>query len=141
MAWSVSIGEGHPRKRAALAVVTLAAGVFGFAFLGMWGLLISLAAVFVSTAEYWLPIRFRLDEAGAESKIGLSTNLLRWGDLKRLIHTADGVRLSPLPSPSRLDEFRGVYLRFAGNREEVLAKIAELSERYGNSVDREADAG
>lgn len=140
MEWVVAIGDGQPKKRAVLGVITIASAVFGYGFLGFWGLAISLVAVFVSTAEYWLPIRFRLNEAGAESKIGLSTNAIHWGDVKRLIHTTEGVRLSPLESPSRLDEFRGVYLRFASNRDEVLAKIAELTEQHGSGVDRQADA-
>ena len=97
--------------------------------------------IFVSTAEMFLPMKFSLSANGAQQKCGISTTEITWADVKRLIHQSDGIRLSPFEKSHRLDAFRGVYLRFAGNKEEVLGKIAELWETDAELLARGTDTG
>ena len=138
--WRVLLGDQMPQKRVPVIVAILIAGVVGFFMVRWWGFFIGIGIVFASTAELWVPIQYKITEHEASSRCGLSVTAIRWENVKRLIHTSEGVRLSPLEKSSRLDEFRGVYLRFSGNRDEVLAKIAELTERHGSSLDGEVNS-
>ena len=135
--WQVFLGEKLNKKRVPVLIFVFLAGVVGFLMVNWWGFFIGVGAVFVSTAELWLPIKYRLTQEEAIAKCGLSVSAIRWENVRRIIDVEDGIRLSPLEKTSRLEEFRGVYLRFSSNRDEVLAKIAELTEQHGSSLDRE----
>lgn len=136
--WKVFLGEQLQKKRVPVMFAIAIAGVAGFLMVSWWGFFIGVGLVFASTAELWMPIQYKISEHEASARCGLSVSAIRWENVKRLIDTPEGIRLSPLEKSSRMDEFRGVYLRFSGNRDEVLAKIAELTERHGSSLDREA---
>ena len=63
-------------------------------------------------SDYLFPVTYRLTTAGAHTDGLISRLYLSWEDVKRATHGADGVFLSPLSRRSRLDEFRGVRLRY-----------------------------
>jgi hypothetical protein len=126
LVWAAPVPEARRRKR--WAVLLVAAAVFligtlayGHIWLGLFGAM----AILGSTNEVLFTARYRLDAKSARSRVGLSVNEIAWPSVRRVIPDAEGVRLSPLPKESRLDAFRGVYLRFAGNREEVMARIEQ----------------
>lgn len=127
MTWEIHFGKEHPQKRAVCAVVCVMAGVIGFLLTSsilVGGL--GCAAIFASTAEMFLPSRYVLHPQGASVRLGLSTTEIEWASVKRVLPVPGGIRLSPLEKTSRLEDFRGVLLRFSGNEEAVLAKIAEF---------------
>jgi hypothetical protein len=112
--WTVHLLQRDPRRAwgiAATAFLAASGGVIFFqsaVFAAAGGLLI-----LSSAAEFLLPIRYRLTSRGAACSYGLTRYEISWRDVRRLIPTADGVKLSPLFLASRLDAFRGVLLRFA----------------------------
>ncbi len=127
----------HPVRRDPLRLTPVAASALfsaGVAWILFHAPLVCGAAVFMiasATSEYLLPSRFQITEAQAEARCGASHFVIEWPRVRRALLYSDGVRLSPLASPSRLDAFRGVYLRFApdgvpGDRESVLAAIGRL---------------
>ncbi|MEJ5169984.1 MAG: hypothetical protein WHU10_03265 [Fimbriimonadales bacterium] len=121
--WEVRLWEREPRKRPALfAVVAATAVASGFAFGPVMGLL---AAVFLlgSTMEFWWPVRYRLDQNGASARVGVSVTAIEWSSVRRAILGEDGIKLSPLEKASRTAPFRGVYIRFNRNRDEVLGFV------------------
>ena len=87
-------------------------GGFGYAVL---------AAVFmaISLSSYFLPSWYELDDDGAAVRFLGRTRRLGWREVRRVDVRRDGVHLSPFEAPSRLDPFRGLVLRFAGNADEV----------------------
>lgn len=127
MEWTVQLPSGSQKNRVIVVIFAVIAAIVGTLLLRSWlAGLFAVLAVFFSTAEIWFPIRYRLDEKGASEKKGLAETQILWENVKRMEHDERGVSLSPLEKPSRLDAFRGVYLRFHGNEEAVLAKIASL---------------
>lgn len=104
------------------------------AWLLFHNLLFSLAALFMlasATSEYFFPVAYRLTDRCAACRYGANRFELEWSKVKRVLLYADGIRLSPLAFPSRLDAYRGVYLHFApdgqqGDRESVLSAIETL---------------
>lgn len=128
-----------PKQRLMVGAMTVVVATVGYMFIGgILGAVVGVVVMVASTAELFMPVTYQLNNEEARSHCGFNVTAIRWENVKRLIDTPDGVRLSPLEKNSRLDAFRGVYLRFSGNQDEVLGKIAELIDEYGSDVDREA---
>lgn len=122
--WEVRLYDAAPRKRFVIFAVAWAAGAFGILVFGNVVLgLLGVGAILGSTTEFWLPLRYTVDSEGAKVKCGLVETALTWDRVKRAVLANDGIKLSPLAKASRMGAFRGVYLRFADNRDEVLAAI------------------
>jgi hypothetical protein len=103
---------------AALIIASSAAVAFGFAhwFYGVF----SLGALTASLSRYFFPTRYALDGDGVSTQhLGLKQRR-SWAEFRRADEHRDGIFLSPSARPSRLDSFRGVFLRFAQNREDVV---------------------
>jgi hypothetical protein len=110
----------------------LAAAGYGLAF-AFWrwvfphplGLFLPTIALTSALAEYLFPREFKLTERGVYAACGPFQKLfLSWEDVKRATHGPDGVFLSPLTRPSRLDAFRGIRLPCDGDlKEDVLTYI------------------
>ena len=118
--WRVHLGGSAPGK--VLLVFGAAGGVAAIGVVLMHSILfavIGIVMVLAPTSEFLLPVRYSISKDGANSKWGLNSNFLAWEDVKQVRWGEQGVKLSPLPGPSRLEAFRGVYLRFAGNKQEV----------------------
>jgi hypothetical protein len=81
--------------------------------------LIGFAIILAATAEFWLGLSYKVDSRGASVRCGLSLSALDWSDVKRAVADNEGIKLSPLAAPSRLDSFRGVFLRYGAERESV----------------------
>jgi hypothetical protein len=79
------------------------------------------AAVLVLTlARYFFPTEYTLDETGVRARFLGIERARSWAEIRALYAHRDGVHLSPFGSPTALDPFRGIFLRFAGNRDDVL---------------------
>ncbi len=112
-----------PWKSAALGAAIIGFSGLAAASLGgaVYGL-ISLLALAGATARYLLPTRYVLDEREAAWR-HLTWHHRSWSAFRRVDRHADGIYLSPFRRPSRLDSFRGVFLRFGPgvDAEEVVA--------------------
>jgi hypothetical protein len=124
--WRVRLSDKAPGKLWVIWAVAVGAGLVGTLvyenpLLGLLGFAIILAA----TAEFWFGVNYTVDENGASSRIGPSLSRIEWENVRRVVTSEEGVKLSPLVNAeSRLDAFRGVFLRFGGeNRERVLDAV------------------
>ena len=118
--------ESHPLRRekpaksvllVALIVASSVAAAFGFEhwFYGVF----SLGALTASLSRYFFATRYVLDGAGISSEhLGLKQRR-SWAEFRRADEHRDGIFLRPSARLGRLDSFRGVFLRFDQNREEV----------------------
>ena len=86
-----------------------------------------LSAIFVTSSlyRYFMPYRYEL----YENQLVVTAPLYRltkpWDAFRSFYVDNNGVLLSPFAKPSRLENFRGVYVRFGENRSEVLDFIRE----------------
>lgn len=122
--WTVRLWKARPQR-----LVAIFASCLGAAFIG-WLLLHQILAAIIgffviafATAEYWMPQKYKLAKSGASARCGLSVTAIAWEDIKRVIPDAKGVKLSPLAEDTRMAPFRGVYLRFEENEQEVMSRI------------------
>jgi hypothetical protein len=127
LVWEVKMWHRGTDRRFVILVAALFAGLLGLLLLNnVLFAIIGFVAIMGATTEYWLPTRYKLDGNGASLRCGISVTSIDWSAVKRIVETDEGVKLSPLEQPSKLSTFRGVYLRYADNKEEVLEKIRKL---------------
>lgn len=125
LAWSVHLAKEQPQRAAiAAGVILLTVGMIGAITHNLLGPLFAAILLFGSLNDFFLPIRYELNEQGVEAKGLFSHTSLEWNRAKRFHLLADGVKVSPLAGPSRLEAYRGVFLRCSGaTREQVVAIV------------------
>jgi hypothetical protein len=131
--WRVHLARRDPRRLPVVGLTMI------FAALCVWMIfhayLPVAAAVLLlcgAVQEYLLPSTYTLTPESACQQTGWSRHTLKWTEMQRCVLVKGGVLLSPLPRPSRMDSFRGVFLRYApqgemGDRASVLAHVAQYA--------------
>jgi hypothetical protein len=79
------------------------------AMLIMWG----------SLAKFYFPTSYQLCESHIIVKTLLQTLKKDWSLYRSCYPDKNGILLSPFAQPSRLENFRGLYLMFEGNNKAV----------------------
>jgi len=100
----------------------------GIAFDAAGYALLSAALLAVSLARYFLPTGFELDEHAVTVRFLGQARKVPWSHVRRVLVQPRGVFLSPFRRPSRLDSFRGTFLRFAGkagNADKVVSFVQD----------------
>lgn len=92
-------------------------------------LVISIVLLLGSLAPFYFPTRYELTEDKLKIKYAFSSVERSWGFYRSYYPDKNGVLLSPFARPSRLESFRGVYVRFEGNKEAVLGFIEKRMEK------------
>lgn len=117
------------RKKLIIFIVTLGAFLsFVYYAAGFYWFIFSLVTLLLSLSPFYTPTRYTVDKRGVIIKRPLYTRKMDWRKVKRLIIDKNGVFLSPFSAPTRLENFRGVYLIIGGN-EEIKRRIKELYEQ------------
>jgi len=112
-------------KRTFLVIIFLMA-IFGGIYLTTESVVLTIVAVLImagSMSSFFTQTKYGLNEAGIEIKTLSGRRRFDWGRFRSYYPDKNGVLLSPFVRPSRLENFRGVYIRFAGNREAVVEFI------------------
>ena len=126
--WRVHLAARDPRRASFAGLASLAAvlcvgiSTRNLAFTGFLGV-----GLFGSLADFWLPVRYRLTDRGAEARHLWTFAAMEWKQVRRRTMSNEGIRLSPFPRPSRLDPFRGMVLRFGDQSPEaILQRVRAL---------------
>ena len=94
----------------------------------------------VSLLPYFLPTDYVLYVGGLESVFLRVHRRFTWSQFRSYYPDKNGVLLSPFTRPSRLENFRGFYLRYDGQSAEILAIIARKISSVGEPG-RESEKG
>jgi len=84
--------------------------------------LVALSVVIMlgSLSSFFLPTRYELDDDKVKIRYLLSMREKKWEMFRSYYMDKNGVLLSPFDKPSRLENFRGLYIRFDHNKEQVV---------------------
>lgn len=121
----------HPLKKRGknLLIVVLflviAPTVVFFSTKSLFFLLLSVIFLLGSLSTFFLPTTYELSEDGLKVKFFFNTRQMEWGKYRSFYADKNGVLLSPFEKPSRLENFRGIYLRFNQNKDEVVNFIQQ----------------
>ena len=117
------VQEQHWRALAVLLVM-MATGIGLFIATGdsAWSLT-GLAVLLLGLYDFLLPTTFRLTRHGVESRVLIFTRRKPWTSLRSFHVGPNGVLLSPFRGRHRMEAHRGIFVRFHGNRAEVLSIV------------------
>ena len=87
--------------------------------------LLSLCVLVSSLAHYFFPSLYRLDETGVSRDLLGSHTRRAWTDFRRVDARSNGLFLSPFDRPSRLDPFRGLFLPFHAEGNQVVYYVQQ----------------
>ena len=84
----------------------------------------------ISLSTFYLPTTFYIDEQKVSIKYRFSVKERNLSAFRQYFPEQRGILLSPFLSPSRLENFRGFYLRYGkDNKAEVDVFVAKLIDR------------
>lgn len=77
--------------------------------------LFAFAVLFMALSKYFLPTRYKLDDQGFSKEFLFFSKHRLWKDYKRTVGFNDGIFISPMAKTSRLDNFRGEFIKLEKN--------------------------
>ena len=135
VSWTVHLAKREPFKTSIVFLFACLAGVLGAMLLNsILGFPFGFLVILVSTADFLLPVKHGVNRDGAWRKCGLSWSEIAWKDVKRVVAGDEGIKLSPLERSTRLAPFRGVFLRFGNNKQEILEAVEYWRNKYASDV-------
>lgn len=108
---------------ATLFILGLTAAVYYF--YGPIYSVLTIVILFFSLLPYYTPTVYTMTSEKIRIKKAFYTVEKTWKEIRSFYPEKNGVMLSPFPKPSRLENFRGVFVRYKNNRDEVLTFIKE----------------
>lgn len=137
--WQVHLARSRPGRAIWVLVAAFVSAALCFFLFHNWlyaGFCV--VAILSATTEFLFPIRYRLDSEGAEMRNLHNWRRIAWSEVKKAYLLEDGVKLSPLGLKTRLEQFRGVFLRFGpapGTQEEVVAAVRRFRDAVRSNAD------
>ncbi len=126
LSWSVHLARTNPVKFVfVLAVILISSTISRIVIGGIAPLAVAITLI-ASLADFLFPVQYEITLDGAQCRMIHKRSEIRWEKVNNCYIDDVGIKLSPLPENSRLEGFRGVYLRFAGNKDTVIEAVKTL---------------
>ena len=129
LTWVVHLAREYPAKLFYSLGAIILASTAGYYVLSVFGAIATALVMFASAADFLLPVRYIITNDSVKCRMFLKRTEIHWKDVKRCYIDDHGIKLSTLSRRSRLEAFRGVYLRFADNQEQVIEIVQSLRNR------------
>lgn len=119
----------HPMKRRPMVAATVSVFIVVCGVLiqvstdSPWFAGLGMVVLFASLAKFYFPTKYELSDEGVTVKTTTQTLKKEWKLFRSFYRDKNGVLLSPFAEPSRLENFRGMYLIFDRNGDEVIAFV------------------
>ncbi len=126
--WRVHLAKEEPTKLIVVIAITVITGLLSLIWFGgnIFPFIMIGSAFLGMLSDYLLPVTFTITTTHVSHHTLVSKRIMAWKDVKRVYLDDYGVKLSPLGRQTRLEAYRGVYLRFVDNEEEVLDAVKRL---------------
>ena len=126
----------HPAKQRPVAAVlvavfiaVIAVGIYSWTYSIVFTVL-GAAVLTASLAGFYFPTRYSFYEDTVVAKYTVTTIKKEWSQFRSFYKDKNGVLLSPFPNPSRLENFRGLFLRYGDcDRGEVIEFVRAKIEK------------
>ncbi len=129
LTWSVHLMREKPAKVLLLVpFVVLSLVICYSTFHSLLFLAVVLFLFSSSLADFFFPVRYEISDIGASSRTLFSRTFIAWDRVARYYLDDAGIKLSPLANQGRLEAYRGVYLRFGGRKDEVIAVVRRMKD-------------
>lgn len=131
--WRIHLLRQKPdRLPALLMVLAIGATCVWLMFGALLPVLAAVALLTGSVSDYLFPISYRLTNQEVALESLTARIALPWKEVRRCRLHTHAILLTSLAAPSRLDAFRGIFLRFApdgqpGDRQSVLTALTTFA--------------
>jgi hypothetical protein len=118
--------SSHPVKRrttVSILVVLFLLAVWVVVYVTTSSILLTGLAVIImlgSMSSFFLPTNYELDQEKVKIRFFFTNREREWSAFRSFYVDKNGVLLSPFAKPSRMENFRGVYVRFGRNKDQVV---------------------
>jgi len=90
---------------------------------------LSVVILLGSLSSFFLPTHYELDQEKIKVRFFLTKREREWSAFRSFYVDKNGVLLSPFAKPSRLENFRGIYVRFNQNKDQVVDFVKSRIQR------------
>lgn len=128
----------HPAKRnkkvtfLVSVFIVILVGVVYYATYSVWFTILGFLILTGSLAGFYFPSYYKFTTDSIFVKTIMQTLEKKWTQYRSYYPDKNGVLLSPFARPSRLENFRGIYIKFWNNKEEVMTIVREKINRGDN---------
>ncbi|MBU8932779.1 MAG: hypothetical protein KOO62_02120 [candidate division Zixibacteria bacterium] len=84
---------------------------------------LAMVVMFASLAKFYFPTSYKLTDDKIYVKTTTQTLIKEWSIYRSCHPDKNGILLSPFTRPTRLENFRGLYLMFSENRDDVVSFV------------------
>ncbi len=119
----------HPAKKniyvtvaVTLLIVLLVVIVYYMTY-SPWFAILGFIILYASLSAFYFPTRYKLTDEGIFIKTTFQTQSKKWSQYRSCYPDKNGILLSPFVRPTRLENFRGIYIRFWNNKDVVVAFV------------------
>jgi hypothetical protein len=117
----------HPARQRPLAawlvsafIAVIAVGIYSWTFSPIFTALATIILI-GSLSGFYFPTHYRFYDDQIIVKYTLTTIKKEWSQFRSYYRDRNGVLLSPFAQPTRLENFRGIFLKFGeGDRDKIL---------------------
>ena len=96
---------------------------------------LSVVIMLVSLSSFFLPTYYELDQDKIRIRYVFTRREREWSAFRSFYVDKNGVLLSPFQKPSRLENFRGIYIRFDRNKDQVVDFVKSKIRRPESTQD------
>lgn len=125
----------HPAKKnkyitalVTLFIVLLVVIVYYMTY-SPWFAVLGFIILYASLSPFYFPTRYKLTDEEILIKTIFQTLHKKWSQYRSFYPDKNGILLSPFLRPTRLENFRGLYIRFWNNKDEVTAFVKDRIEK------------
>ena len=121
----------HPMRRSLGKTILAASSILLAGVAAAWIMeapgmgLVAMIIMFTTLAKFFLPTRYTFTESGVTVKTTTTKYTRPWNQFRSFYVDPNGALLSPFATPSRLENFRGLYITFEDNKDEVVAFLQD----------------
>lgn len=115
----------HPAAKDKTKTALAASVILAFGFFVLWysqSIIFAFLAALILTASlgvFFFPTKYTLNEDGLTVEFLGTKQLKKWSGFVRAEPEKNGIFLSPFARKSFLEHYRGIFVRYDGNKEEV----------------------
>lgn len=123
MEWTSHPYIENKKKTTLLAVFLWVLFIGLYVWFKLWGLIIGILLIGSAVYPYFIPTRYKFDEEYIVIKGLFMQRKREWGEFRSFYPDKNGIFLSPFPKPTRLENYRGIYIKFGDRRNEVIEYV------------------
>lgn len=124
--WTVHPVKRRPLVSVAVSMFVILVAVCVYTWMeSHWFTILALLIMLGSLAKFYFPTHYKLTDRGVTVKTTTQTLVKEWKLYRSCYPDKKGILLSPFVQPSRLENFRGLYIMFEGNKDAVTAFVRE----------------